>query len=179
MRKASKQVLNDAHPLRITGVMMQYVVICERELWFETQGIQIDKENPHIVKGSSVDKNSYDYLKRETVHLGPIAPDMLQSGKVVEIKPSSKLEEASRSQLLYYLWYLKHKFGMKREGVLAYPTERTRESVTLTKEAEEKVENRISRVKTILNKNKPPKYEEKTVCENCAFEDFCKIGVQQ
>lgn len=34
---------------QVTGVMMQYYEVCERELWFESRDIEIDRENPNVV----------------------------------------------------------------------------------------------------------------------------------
>ena len=74
-------------PFRVTGVMMQYYYVCERELWFESRNLEIDRENPTVVRGTRVDDTAYSD-KRENLHLGMISFDLLDDGRVVEIKPS-------------------------------------------------------------------------------------------
>jgi CRISPR-associated exonuclease Cas4 len=158
---------------RVTGVMMQYYFVCERELWFLSRNVEIDRDNPNIVRGTRVDEESYE-RKKSNFHVdGNVAIDVLDNGKVVEVKPSSKLEEPARMQLLYYLWYLKKVAGVEREGVLAHPTEKEREEVKLTEENEEKVEEAIRGVHEIVNSETPPPAEEKPFCDSCAYYDFC------
>ena len=109
----------------------QYYAVCKRELWFYLQDVDIDKENEHIHRGTRVDETAFAE-RRESVHLGMIVPDLLENGRVAEIKPSSDGPGAGRElQLYYYLWYFKHILGTEREGVLIYPTENKRETVTM------------------------------------------------
>lgn len=158
---------------RVTGVMMQYYFVCERELWFLSRNVEIDRDNPNIVRGTRVDEESYE-RKKSNFHVdGNVAIDVLDNGKVVEVKPSSKLEEPARMQLLYYLWYLKKVAGVEREGVLAHPTEKEREEVKLTEENEEKVEEAIRDIHEVVNSETPPPAEEKPFCDSCAYYDFC------
>jgi CRISPR-associated exonuclease Cas4 len=158
---------------RVTGVMMQYYHVCERELWFESRGIEIDRENPAVVRGTNVDENTYQEGKRNLNIDGTIAVDLLEDGRVVEVKPSSALVEPARMQLLYYLWYLDRVTGVSRSGVLAHPTEREREPVELTDENVQKVEDAIRGIHEVVTSGSPPPAEEKPFCESCAYHDFC------
>ncbi len=164
---------------RVTGVMMQYYFVCERELWFLSRDVQIDRSNANIVRGTQVDEKSFERKKRSYSVDGTISIDMLDDGKVVEVKPSSKLKKASEMQLLYYLWYLKHVVGEEREGVLAHPTEKDREDVELTKEAEAEVEEAIRGIYDVVNMEEPPPAEEKPFCDSCAYHDFCWISMER
>ena len=94
-------------PFRVTGVMMQYYHVCKRELWFESRNLEIDRENPTVVRGTRVDDTAYSD-KRENLRLGMVSLDLLDDGRVVEVKPSSTLTEPAEMQLSYYLWYLDH-----------------------------------------------------------------------
>jgi len=160
-------------PFRVTGVMMQYYEVCERELWFESRNIEINRENPNVVRGTHVDDTAYDDKRRNLSIDGRIAPDMLDDGRIVEVKPSSSLVEPARLQLLYYLWYLDRVVGVEKEGVLAHPTERKREPVELTDEAVERVEDAIRGIYRIVQQESPPKATEKPYCDSCAYHDFC------
>jgi CRISPR-associated exonuclease Cas4 len=158
---------------RVTGVMMQYYAVCHRELWFESRDIEIDRDRASIVRGTNVDEQAYSDKRRSVPIDGIIVIDVLDDGTVMEVKPSSSMTEPARLQLLYYLWYLKHVVGVERDGVLAHPTERRRESVELTVEAEQRVEEAIRGVYDVTNKETPPKAERKPFCDSCAYHDFC------
>jgi len=162
-------------PFRVTGVMMQYYYVCERELWFESRNVEIDRENASVARGTRVDESSYGERAQENLRLGMVSLDLLEDGRVVEVKPSSALTEPARMQLSYYLWYLDRVMGVQREGVLAHPTERRREEVTLTEERAEKVESAIRGIHGVVAADTPPEASEKPYCESCAYHDFCWV----
>lgn len=151
--------------------MVQYYHACERELWFASRKLEIDRENPAVVRGTRVDDTAYG--GRESKHLGMIAIDLLEDGRVVEVKPSSALVEPARMQLSYYLWYLDRVADIQREGVLAHPRERNRETVSLTDERAERVEESIRGVHRVVTSEEPPPAEEKPFCDACAYHDLC------
>ena len=91
----------------------------------------------------------------------------------MEVKPSSSLVDPAKLQLCYYLWYLDRVVGVEREGVLAHPTERRRETVELTDEHVEWVEESIRGVHRVVMSDTPPPAEEKPFCGSCAYHDFC------
>ena len=159
----------------VTGIRMRYYHTCHRELWFDAAGVEIDRSNDAIQRGTYIDETSYEESTR-AVHYGPIAPDLMDDGRIVEVKPSSTMAEASEMQLAYYLWYLKHVCDDEREGVLAYPTERKRESVTLTSELESKVESAIRGIYEVVKRDSPPELEKKPYCKSCAYQEFCWSG---
>lgn len=159
-------------PFRVTGVQMQYYHVCERELWFASRHLEIDRENASVARGTRVDETAYGE-KRRNVHLGMIALDVLDDGRVVEVKPSSALTEPARMQLSYYLWYLDRVVGISKEGVLAHPRERKRETVTLTPDRAAAVEDAIRGIHDVVTADEPPEAEEKPFCDSCAYHDFC------
>lgn len=160
-------------PFRVTGVMMQYYHVCKRELWFASRNLEIDRENPNVVRGTRVDETAYADRGRQNLRLGMVSLDLLEDGRVVEVKPSSSLTEPARMQLAYYLWYLDRVAGVEREGVLAHPTERRRESVELTPELAAEVEDAIRGIHSIVTRESPPPAEEKPFCDSCAYHDIC------
>jgi CRISPR-associated exonuclease Cas4 len=163
----------EAGSFRVTGVMMQYYTICKRELWFASRNLEIDRDRPAIARGTHVDDTAYGDRRRSVSVDGVIKIDLLDDGSVVEVKPSSSITDGARLQLLYYLWYLEHVVGESREGVLAHPTERKRETVKLDEEAEERVESAIRGIHEIVSKESPPPAERKPFCDSCAYHDLC------
>ncbi|EFW90579.1 CRISPR-associated Cas4 family protein [Haladaptatus paucihalophilus DX253] len=153
--------------------MMQYYVVCKRELWFHSRHVEIDRGNAAVVRGTNVDETAYADKRKHVSIDGTIAIDVLDDGRVMEVKPSSALVEPAKLQLLYYLWYLKHVVGVEKSGVLAHPTERKREDVELGEEESERVENAIRGVYDVVTSDSPPSATEKPVCDSCAYHDFC------
>jgi len=171
LRSARDEAVND--PFHVTGVMMQYYEVCERELWFASRHLEIDRDNTAVVRGTQVDESAYDDKRRNVSIDGTIAIDVLDDGRVMEVKPSSSLIKPAKLQLLYYLWYLDQVVGVEREGVLAHPTERKRETVALTDENIRWVEEAIRGIYDVTTSDSPPPAEEKPFCESCAYHDFC------
>lgn len=44
--------------------MVQYYHVCERELWFVSRGIDINRETTNIQRGTHVDETSYQEERR-------------------------------------------------------------------------------------------------------------------
>ena len=159
----------------ITGLMIKYYYTCHRELWFYAKKIDVDRENIGIRRGSSVDESSYEDRKRSVFIDGQIQIDLLDDGSVVEIKRSSSLEKPGEMQLKFYLWYLKTQKQIDVDGEIAYPTERKRESVKLTSEDEQEMEQIIDSIRRIISMTSPPEPERKPICDTCAYHDLCWV----
>lgn len=171
LRSARDEAVDDE--FHVTGVMMQYYEVCERELWFVSRYIEIDRDNVAVVRGTQIDDAAYEGKRRNIAIDGTIAIDVLDDGRVMEVKPSSSLVDPAKLQLCYYLWYLDRIVGVEREGVLAHPTERRRETVELTDERVEWVEESIRGIHRVVTSDTPPPAKKKPFCESCAYHDFC------
>lgn len=158
---------------RITGLMVQYYHVCRRELWFMSRDIDIDRETTNIQRGTHVDETSYRDSRKSFQIDGRIQLDLLDSGAVMEVKVSSTLEKPARIQLLFYLWYLREIHGVEKDGVLAYPTERTREPVELNPETTAQVEETIEGILDTVAADTPPELEKKAYCDSCLYQDIC------
>ena len=161
--------------VRITGLMVQYYHVCERELWFMSRGLDIDRETTNIQRGSYVDEHSYDDRRKSYQINGRIQLDVLDSGDVMEVKVSSTLEKPARMQLLYYLWYLEEVLDIEKDGVLAYPKERKRENVELNDETRSEVEDAIRGIIEVVERDAPPALEKKPYCDACLYQDICWV----
>ncbi|MFK8215580.1 CRISPR-associated protein Cas4 [Haloferax volcanii] len=161
-------------PIRITGLMVQYFEVCKRELWFMSRGIDIDRGSVNIRQGTRVDETSYRDKRQSFQVNGRIAIDVLDdSGDIMEVKVSSKLEEPPKLQLLYYLWYLETVLDIEKDGVLAYPQERKRERVKLDDENRARIEAVLRGIIEVVEADAPPELEKKPVCDSCLYQDIC------
>lgn len=138
-----------------------------------SRGIDIDRETTNIQRGTHVDETSYQDSRRSFMIDNRIQLDVLESGDIMEVKVSSALEKPARMQLLFYLWYLQEIYGIEKDGVLAYPTERKRESVTLNESTTEEIESTIGGILRVVNEDQPPELEKKPYCDSCLYQDLC------
>lgn len=161
--------------VRITGLMVQYYHVCERELWFMSRGVDIDRETINIQRGTRVDETSYSESRQSFSIGNRIQLDVLDSGDVMEVKVSSKLELPARMQLLFYLWFLREVYNVHKDGILAYPTERKRESVELTQANVERVRDTVRGILRVVKQDNPPELEKKPYCESCLYQDICWV----
>lgn len=158
---------------RITGLMVQYYTVCKRELWFMSRGLDIDRESVNIRRGTHTDENSYRDERDSFQINGIIQIDVLDSGDIMEVKVSSTLTKSPMNQLLYYLWYLDEILDVQRDGILAFPTERKRERITLDQGNRERIEDVVQGVIRVLDRETPPPLEKKPVCDACLYQDIC------
>jgi len=177
-RRVAEYVRNERLPereprTRITGLMIQYYHVCKRELWFMSRGIDIDRETTNIQRGTHVDETSYRDKRSSYMMDNRIQLNVLDSGSIMEVKVSSKMEEPARMQLLFYLWYLREIHGIEKDGVLAYPAERTREQIELDASAVGTVEATVAGVLRVVDRDSPPELERKPVCDACLYQDLC------
>lgn len=159
--------------VRITGLQVQYYHVCRRELWFMDRGIDIDRETTNIQRGTHVDETSYQGSRKSFMIDNRIQLDVLDSGDIMEVKVSSSLETPARMQLLFYLWYLREIHGIDKDGVLAFPTERTRDRITLDDTTTQEIESTIAGILDIVAQDQPPKLEKKPYCDSCLYQDLC------
>lgn len=174
--------------LRIGGTEVHYYVLCPRKLWWFSHGMEQEHAGGAGASGSAGQENvALGTLLHEQSYPGKHKKDVLidnllrldftESGAVHEVKKSrggSRAENATRFQLLYYLYYLKHEKGVETTGVIDYPTQRRREEVALTPELEQQVEQVIAGVQETRELPVPPFIAEPmTICRKCAYQELC------
>ncbi|WP_461205014.1 CRISPR-associated protein Cas4 [Clostridium sp. DL1XJH146] len=159
----------------INGTILWYYNICKREVWLMAHGIVADQEDENMKLGKFIHENSYKRKKKE-ISFGNVKFDVVYESKnkliIGETKKSSKFEEASKWQLLYYLRVLKE-CNIDAEGVLLVPEEKKKTKVILDIDNEKKLENIICDIEKICNENIPPKVEKIGYCKNCAYREYC------
>lgn len=160
--------------IKITGVKINYLYVCERKLWLFDRGISMESGYDKVLMGKLLGEHSYpDEEKKEMLIDNLICIDIVSEDEIREVKTSNKLYQADRIQILYYLYYLKN-LGIEKKGVINYPKMRKKEEITLTQQNEQEVETALKRIKEILMMEKPPELIQKSYCSKCAYCEFCK-----
>lgn len=160
---------------QITGVMMYYLYVCKRKLWYFYNNIQMEQGSENVTIGKLIDENSY---KREDKHINidnVINIDFLRNeGILHEVKKSNKIEEASIWQVKYYLYYLKI-HGVEIMGKIDYPLLKQSVKVELRNEDIPIIEENLDVIKAICERPTPPPLKRISICKNCAYHDLCFI----
>ncbi len=164
---------------KITGTLIWYYFICEREVWLIAHEISSFQDDPFLEIGRIIHEESYKREKKEIEMEGMKFDLIKKQGDseaknilLAEIKKSSRFLEASTMQLCYYLFELE-KIGIDAEGELLFPMEKRRVRVKLDDEKREKLKDAVERIKEIIKREKPPSAQRIKFCKNCAYKEFC------
>ena len=166
--------------MRVGGTEVHYYVLCPRKLWWFSHGLEqehvtggVGAEN--VALGQLLHQDSYPGKPRKDVLIDDLLRlDFTEAGAVHEIKKSRGALQATRFQLLYYLYYLKHEKGVETVGVIDFPKERRREDVVLTPALEDEVRRIVDGVQATRRLPVPPPVPAPmSVCKKCAYQDLC------
>ena len=160
----------------VSGMMIYYLIVCKRKLWYFLKQIQMEQENEDVLIGKYLDENSY---VREEKHLnidGVINIDFIRSDNILhEVKKSRKIEEATIWQLKYYLYYMKQRGVENLNGKIDYPLLKQTVEVELSEEDEDNLGDFCEKVREVNMMENPPYEKKKSICKSCAYYDLCYI----
>ena len=159
--------------LNFTGTQINYYFVCKRKLWLFTNDIRFESENEYVQLGRLIDENTYKRKKKQ-IEIGKIKIDFIDNkGVIHEVKKSNKIEKAHIYQVKYYILTLKNMGVENVTGEIDYPKLKKRQAVLLEPEDEVEFESIFSSIREILEKPKPPEVVKKTICNKCAYYEFC------
>lgn len=163
-----------------TGTQVNYYVVCHRKLWLFTRKIELERENENVQIGKLLDEESYKREQKaialdERIVIDWVESKVLPDGTLLlhEVKKARSVQEAHRLQMLYYLYYLKHK-GVQARGQIDYPLLKKSEAIELTPSAETELRRALKEIQTIIESDQvPPRLTKKRFCEQCAYFELC------
>lgn len=161
--------------MEVNGTLMWYYTICKREVWLMSRNIVPDQKDTNIDIGRFIHETAYNRNKKE-IEFGNVKFDVLIHNKdelvIGETKKTSKYQEASQMQLLYYLREL-NKAGINAKGVLLYPEEKKRVEVELTEDKIRALEYAENEIIKIMNRKFPPPVIKNKYCRSCGYREYC------
>src|SRR5690554_4924064 len=160
------------NPLRVGGIYMHYYAICKRKMWLYDRGIAMEKDFDRIIEGQILHEQAYKYLPREIMIDNAFKIDAIDSEHVREVKISSKMTEADRIQMLFYLYQLELR-GIKKKGLISYTKERKTKEIILDKKGKNDIRKAIADAYSVLEEEKPPSFKKLSYCKSCAYHSFC------
>lgn len=106
----------------ITGVMFYYYYVCRRKLWYFYHEISMEHNHENVQIGKLLDESAFNRNDKHINIDNVINIDYITKEHVLhEIKKSKKIEEASKMQLKYYLYYLEKRGVNGLIGKIDYP----------------------------------------------------------
>lgn len=163
----------------ISGLHVQYYFICHRKLWLYSKNLGLEEGHERVVDGTLLHERSYKNADRKELVIDQMFRiDALEGEYVREVKISSKMTDADKYQLLFYLYQLK-KRGLVRKGLISYSKEKKTEEIVLTEEDEKKIDEIVVKIQGILQSDTAPQLVRKTYCRRCAYFDFCFVSEEE
>ena len=163
--------------LRIMGTQINYYFICKTKLWLFSHHIQMEQESDLVSLGKLLHSKSYKDEKEYIID-NLISVDFIKKQDYLElheVKKSSKMEKAHEYQLLYYMYYLKHKKGIENiKGIINYPKIRKKVMVDLNESKENELKDIIEDIGKVINVD-TPEPERTKICRKCAYFEFCWV----
>lgn len=160
----------------ISGVMVQYFVICKRELWFYINQINMNYNNEDISIGKAIHEKSYSRENKE-IRVDDMVFDFIKDNDgltIFEIKKSSRLTIGAKYQLYFYLYNLRF-VEPNVKGVLVYPKERKKEELVLDEKIIEEMDEIIEGIIEVSNLKTPPVVKNNPYCRRCSFYELCMV----
>jgi len=159
----------------ITGTLVWYYYVCQRQVWLIAHHIQPAQDNPFLELGRFIHETSYAWERKE-IKTDYGVFDVVRKEKdnliVAEVKKSSRFQYSAKMQLSFYLLGLK-RMGILGKGELRFPKEKKREIVELTPEIENELQEAIQNIEMIAKQELPPPPTKNRFCRRCAYRDFC------
>lgn len=158
----------------VNGTLISYFFICKTKLWLHANRINLEDNSEDVRIGKVLHEINEDRV--EEVSFENIKIDKITKDYVVEVKKSDSDLEASRWQLLFYLYTLKQK-GIVKKGRLEVfennKQNKKRFEVILDKESEEKIEKIVKSIEELISLPIPPKPKYDKKCKKCAYYEYC------
>ena len=163
--------------INITGSMIQAYVICPRQSWLMSRQLIGDQRNDFIEIGRLLAEETYSRDKKEFLLPGIGKIDMIRedgnSITLIETKKSSRMIDAAKMQLLFYMYHFRKKTNREILAEIRVPKEKKVIKLEITEESLSEIEQIIELLKNILEDDIPPEPKKKKYCKTCSFLEFC------
>ncbi len=163
--------------MEINGTLMNYYIHCPRQCYLHAQRLNLESNSEDVKVGKALHESKYMNDDNAEIAIDNIRLDKLTKEYLTETKKSDADVEASRWQLIFYLYVLKQK-GIVRKGKLEF-IQKNKEKKTVIIELDESLENelllKMDEIKKLINSDKVPEVIEKKQCKKCAYYDYCYI----
>ncbi len=162
--------------MREGGSLLYYLAVCPRKVWLTARELNPDEDHPLLELGRFFGARAHPRERLRQVSLPGMVLDWVRQEAggllVAEVKQSSRLLEAARLQLLYYLFRLRQ-WGVEARGEIRIPRERRIVPVELDAAGMAELERALAEVRRLVDAPLPPAPRRIPACRSCAWAEFC------
>ena len=161
--------------MHISGSLIQAFVICPRKAWLLARQITGNQYNEFLAIGRILTEETYKREKKEILVDGNKIDVIKAKGgllTLIETKKSSKMLEASKMQLLNYLYSFSQK-GYSVKGEIRIPKEKKIIPVEFGDKEKVIIENLHKEITILIEYEKSPEKKRIGACKNCSYAEFC------
>ena len=161
----------------ITGTLINYYFHCKTQCWLHANRINLEDNSEDVRIGRVLHEIAEKKGKSE-VSIDNVKVDKITKDFVVEIKKSDSDIEATRWQVLLYLYKLKQK-GVLKRGKIEF-IEKNRQNkkvhfVDLDERSEEELMRVLLDIDELVKLQTHPKPQKQNKCKRCAYFEYCFI----
>ncbi|MEG6565673.1 CRISPR-associated protein Cas4 [Thermoanaerobacterium saccharolyticum] len=158
----------------VIGTEVNYYFVCKHKLWLFSHGINMEHNSDYVDIGNAIHEKSFQREDKEILLDERIKIDFIKNQmEIHETKKSKAMEEATKYQVLYYIYYLKTKGMENVKGVIHYMDNHSKEEINLTEESEDKIKAIIKEVNEIKAAERPPAKSKSKACTKCSYYELC------
>jgi len=168
-------ILAESEQLNINGLLFQHILLCETRTWLHYHRIDCAHLNRHMKAGLFLHETAYGGAGANP-HFGfGISPDMLDFKKleVSEVKKSKSREDATISQLAFYLLVIREATQQPWVGILRYPNSRRTKRITMNAQLQSNLLTAFTQIKIVIAQPQPPQKSDKPLCKHCSYRLLC------
>lgn len=163
--------------MKVNGTLMNYYIHCPRQCYLHAHRLNLENNSEDVKVGKALHESKYLNDANAEIAIDNIRLDKLTKEYLTEAKKSDADVEASRWQLIFYLYKLKEK-GIERKGKLEF-IQKNKEKKTIIIELDNQLETelliKITEIEKILKSEQVPSVIEKKHCKKCAYYEYCYI----
>lgn len=162
----------------INGTLINYYFHCKRQCYLHGNRINMENNSEDVKIGRAIHEARLGDLSNTEIEIDNIKIDKITKEYLTEIKKSDADENASRWQLIYYLYVLKNK-GVIRKGRLQFVEKNRKESkveiIELTPDIENQLLLHIEHIEKLVQADNVPEIINMKKCSKCAYYEYCYI----
>lgn len=163
--------------MNINGTLINYYFHCKRQCWLFGNRVNMENNSEDVHIGRALHEKKVKNVNKQEISIDNVKIDKITDQYLVEIKKSDSDREATKWQLLLYLYILKEK-GIDKIGKIEYIEKKTKNSkiefYELDEIAIDKLKELDKKIINLINDSIPDvKYEKK--CLKCAYYEYCFI----
>ncbi len=164
--------------MQVNGTLINYFFHCKRQCYLFGNRMNFEDNSEDVKIGRAIHEEKSLNNDNTEINIGNVKIDKITKEYITEVKKSDADVEASKWQLIYYMYILKNK-GIIRKGKLEFIEKNKQERkviyIELTYEIEQQLLKYIKEVEILLSENFTPSVINSYKCKKCAYYSYCYI----